>query len=115
MSATEINLTGLTPSQLDEVIAKARAAQSDARKAAISNLRAELSERISAAGLKIEDVFPSGRKSAPRERGSINPPKYANPANPNQTWAGRGKRPAWFSEQLQAGVAAESMLIQQVA
>jgi DNA-binding protein H-NS len=26
---------------------------------------------------------------------SSRPPKYRNPANPEQTWTGRGKAPAW--------------------
>ncbi len=30
-------------------------------------------------------------------------PKYRNPANPNQTWTGRGKSPAWVAELKTAG------------
>jgi len=30
-------------------------------------------------------------------------PKYANPANPEQTWSGRGRRPAWVNEFEAAG------------
>lgn len=29
--------------------------------------------------------------------------KYANPANPSDTWSGRGRKPRWFSEALAAG------------
>ncbi|HRZ07519.1 MAG TPA: H-NS histone family protein [Candidatus Competibacteraceae bacterium] len=36
----------------------------------------------------------------PRSRGSVNPPKYRNPENPEQTWSGRGKRPAWVVNYL---------------
>jgi DNA-binding protein H-NS len=30
-------------------------------------------------------------------------PKFQNPEQPSQTWAGRGKQPNWVGEQLAAG------------
>jgi DNA-binding protein H-NS len=30
-------------------------------------------------------------------------PKYRNPADPPETWAGRGKRPRWLIAQLESG------------
>jgi DNA-binding protein H-NS len=30
-------------------------------------------------------------------------PKFQNPGQPTQTWAGRGKQPRWVSEMLEAG------------
>jgi DNA-binding protein H-NS len=30
-------------------------------------------------------------------------PKYRNPAEPSQTWAGRGKQPRWLTAQLRSG------------
>lgn len=30
-------------------------------------------------------------------------PKYRNPADPAETWAGRGKQPRWLTAQLRAG------------
>jgi DNA-binding protein H-NS len=30
-------------------------------------------------------------------------PKYRNPANPKQSWAGRGKTPRWMRDALKAG------------
>lgn len=37
--------------------------------------------------------------------------KYANPHNPSDTWSGRGRKPRWFQEALDAGKDAESMAI----
>lgn len=31
------------------------------------------------------------------------PPKYRNPANPDQTWSGRGRKPGWITEAEAAG------------
>ena len=30
-------------------------------------------------------------------------PKYRNPAEPTETWAGRGKKPRWLTAQLKSG------------
>jgi len=38
-------------------------------------------------------------------------PKYFNPENPSQTWAGRGLTPRWFSVQLEGGRSAEDLRI----
>lgn len=39
-----------------------------------------------------------GRRSYPRVG-----PKYRNPDDPTETWAGRGKRPRWLAKQLRLG------------
>jgi DNA-binding protein H-NS len=38
-------------------------------------------------------------------------PKFRNPANAQQTWSGRGKRPRWFHDALAAGKKDVDMLI----
>jgi DNA-binding protein H-NS len=30
-------------------------------------------------------------------------PKYRNPANPKQTWTGRGRQPGWIKDGLAKG------------
>lgn len=38
-------------------------------------------------------------------------PKYVNPNNPNETWAGRGKTPLWMEPYLHDGQVKEDFLI----
>ncbi|GEK67678.1 trans-acting regulatory protein hvrA [Paracoccus denitrificans] len=38
-------------------------------------------------------------------------PKYANPADPSQTWTGRGRKPRWVQEALDTGKKLEEMEI----
>jgi DNA-binding protein H-NS len=39
-----------------------------------------------------------GNEPAPEKKPRVNGvPKYRNPANPAQTWTGRGKTPAWIA------------------
>ena len=39
-------------------------------------------------------------------------PKFQNPMQLTQTWAGRGKQPRWFSEMIEAGISIDDLRIQ---
>ena len=39
-------------------------------------------------------------------------PKYRNPAEPSETWAGRGKQPRWVTAQLKSGKKLDDFRIQ---
>jgi DNA-binding protein H-NS len=43
-------------------------------------------------------------------RGPV-PPKYRNPQNPDETWAGRGLRPKWLTAAIKGGKSADDFLI----
>jgi len=47
-----------------------------------------------------ERFFPSFRTG--RKLGKV-PPKYRNPDNPSETWAGRGKLPRWIKAAVKSG------------
>ena len=42
---------------------------------------------------------------------SVNPPKYRHPEDPALTWTGRGRKPKWIVEALDAGKDLESFAI----
>jgi DNA-binding protein H-NS len=42
-------------------------------------------------------------------------PKYRNPNNPAETWAGRGKKPRWLRTQLRSGKKLDDFRIGQLA
>jgi DNA-binding protein H-NS len=65
-------------------------------------LQAELSKLDQLSGA------PKSRRGA--ARGSV-APKYRNPENPSETWAGRGLRPRWLSAALKAGKKVEDFAI----
>jgi hypothetical protein len=46
-----------------------------------------------------------------RRKGRSVAPKYRNPKDPSQTWAGRGLQPLWVREAIKAGKKLESFLI----
>ena len=55
----------------------------------------------------------SARKSAGggKRRGRKVPPKYRDPKNPSNLWAGRGAVPRWMAEQIKGGAKREDFLI----
>jgi DNA-binding protein H-NS len=71
-------------------------------------LVAELSRKIAAEKNRLDerlhklgpadDRLKHGRRPYPKVL-----PKYRNPKNPAETWAGRGKQPRWLKAQLRSG------------
>lgn len=62
---------------------------------------AKLDETAREMGFSLAELT-GGRKRrvAGGEKAAV---KYTNPSNPDQTWSGRGRRPAWVNEALEAG------------
>jgi DNA-binding protein H-NS len=55
-----------------------------------------------------------GSKSVFGSRGTV-APKYRNPENPAETWAGRGLRPRWLTAAIKAGQKLEDFAIASAA
>jgi DNA-binding protein H-NS len=60
-------------------------------------------ERFATSGLRVK----GGRGGA---RGAV-APKYRNPENPSETWAGRGLKPRWLEAALKSGKKLEDFSI----
>ncbi len=103
----EIDLSAMSDDELkalEDGIRRERARRENARK---REAEKQIREIAAAAGLAVEIVGTSGRG---RRTKSALPIKYRNPNDPSQTWSGRGKRPAWFKENLERGMKPEDML-----
>jgi DNA-binding protein H-NS len=81
---------------------------------------AAISEKVAARRRELETQLtelvrhdPRGIRTAARGRGPLRPvaPKYRNPKDPSQTWAGRGLQPIWLRDALKSGKKIESFLI----
>jgi DNA-binding protein H-NS len=61
----------------------------------------------------IERQGPGAASKTPRARRPYPKvlPKYRNPKNPQETWAGRGKQPRWVTAQLRTGKKLDDFLI----
>lgn len=105
-----VDIKNLNHNQLNDLINKATIRQQELRKEKVSKLREKIHALIKAEGYTFEDIFGHGRVKA-RKSGGIVPPKYRNPADQEQTWSGRGKRPRWFNDALKAGKKEKDLLI----
>jgi DNA-binding protein H-NS len=97
-----VDIKNLNHTQLSELINKAQARQNELRKEKVGKLREKVLALIKAEGYAFEDIF-GGARATTKRRGGTVAPKYRNPADPEQTWSGRGKRPRWFNDALKAG------------
>jgi DNA-binding protein H-NS len=70
--------------------------------------RSELEMELSA----LARHAPQGPRGRARggPRGPV-PPKYRNPKDPSQTWAGRGLQPRWLKDAIKSGKKLEGFLI----
>jgi DNA-binding protein H-NS len=81
------------------------------------DVSALLVKKITAEKLELELRLSQLRgKSDTKENVSRRPypkvlPKYQNPAEPSETWSGRGKQPKWISAQLKSGKKLDDLTI----
>ena len=73
--------------------------------AKVKSRRYELQMELS----KLERHDPPGKKRGRKGVGVA--PKYRNPKEPSQTWAGRGLQPLWLRDALMSGKKLDSFLI----
>jgi DNA-binding protein H-NS len=109
-----IDLKALSPKELQALIAGAHAQMQEARTTQVRTVRDKIDALLKSAGLSLDEVYPTRRgKGAKVAKGSPVAPKYRNPASPEQTWSGRGKRPLWLSGALKKrGASIENFLIE---
>ena len=73
------------------------------KKQALSELEAKAKEM----GFTLAEL--TGAKSGKIKTAGV--AKYQNPDNPDQTWTGKGRRPAWFIAALEAGKSPEDLAL----
>lgn len=103
----DIDYDALTLEQLKEINRRSAAAikgyETRSRKEAI----ARATEIARAAGFASLDEM----VAAQPVKGSKAEPKYRHPENPDLTWSGRGRKPGWIAEALDAGKSLDDFAI----
>lgn len=97
-----VDIKNLNHTQLKELINKAQVRQAELSKEKVTKLREKIHALLKVEGYTFDDIFGTPRGKTKRVGAPV-APKYRNPANPTQTWSGRGKRPHWFNDALKAG------------
>lgn len=118
-----IDITGLSAKELDALITQAKKRKSTlSRRKPIAAVRRKLAAAAKAEGYSIAELFggtvPKPARAPAKARKSTRgyklgkvAPKYRNPANTAETWAGRGKPPRWLAAYLDQGRKLEEFLI----
>lgn len=121
-----VNLEGLSSKELAELISRANQRRKVlARRKPATQVKAAVSKLLKSSGWTFDELYgKTGAKSAApatsgskarsstkgRKLGKV-APKYRNPANPKDTWTGRGKQPKWLAAETAKGRKLEDFLI----
>ena len=125
-----IDLNGLSAKELDALIAQAKKRRTTlSKRKPIAMVRQKLTALARAEGYTVAELFggagasaaakkpagapakATGRKSTKGYKLGKVAPKYRNPDNPSETWAGRGQQPKWLASRLTGGKTLEDFLI----
>jgi DNA-binding protein H-NS len=120
-----IDVNKLSARELDQLINQAKKRRTTlSKRKPIAAVRSKLTQLARAEGYTIAELFgsnaaaprpaKSASKSASKSKGKSTgkvAPKYRNPADPSQTWAGRGQPPRWLAAELKSGKKVEDFLI----
>ena len=105
-----IDIKSLNHAQLGELITRAQARQGELKKENADKVRAKIAALVQAEGLELDDVMGTRSRGRGGPRGKVKP-KYRNPADPGQTWSGRGRQPLWYAAAVKAGKKDKDLLI----
>ena len=123
-----MDLRKMSGKQLSALIKKAQKRQSQLARKRLTTVRAKVLALLKTEGVSAGELFGAGRRGPGRppkaakaakaggkgrkvRRGYKVKPKYRNPENPSQTWAGRGLKPKWFRAALAGGRKEKDLLI----
>jgi DNA-binding protein H-NS len=101
-----VALNTMSVSKLQDLKSKVDAAISEKVSARRQELETELS--------KLDGHSGRGGRGRPAGRGGARgpvAPKYRNPENPQETWAGRGLKPRWLAAAIKGGQKIEHFAI----
>lgn len=73
----------------------------------LSEARAKLEAEARAMGFSLAELL-DGKKKATAAK---SPPRYRHPEDASVTWTGRGRKPAWVIEHIEAGKPMEELEI----
>lgn len=105
-----VDLKNLSHNQLNDLINQARVRQEELQKEKFNEVREKVLNIIKEEGFTFDDIFGARAPRKTRRTGTV-APKFQNPADPAQTWSGRGKRPRWFNDALAAGKSEDELRI----
>lgn len=106
---SQFDVENLSADELRKLVKEAEQALRERSQQRVMELRREAEALAEELNTTVADIF--GLEKDGKQSGKKLPPKYMNPANPSQTWSGRGKRPNWLVDELNKGKKLEDFRI----
>ena len=109
----KVDLKGMSRKELEKLKSDVEKALSKVSDKELKAARDEAAKIAAKHGFTLEDIAAAPAKT-PRKTAAAktkSAPKYANPADPKQTWTGKGRQPVWFKDAVASGKAPDSMAI----
>jgi DNA-binding protein H-NS len=103
----DLNLNQLSLKELKDLQSQVNKAISTFEDRKKKEALSELEDKARSLGFSLAELTGTtvSRKRAPATA------RYGNPANPSDTWSGRGRKPRWFEAALNAGKTPEDLAI----
>lgn len=109
----KVDLKGMSRKELEKLKMDVEKALSKVSDKELKAARDEAAKIAAKHGFTLEDIASAPaktvRKSSVAKTKSA--PKFANPADPKQTWTGKGRQPVWFKDAVKSGKTPESLAI----
>ena len=124
-----IDIAGLSAKELTSLIAQAEKQRTKlAKRPKAAAMRKKIDKYVKDHGYSIAELYgvsgasagssvikkgkrgTAGKAIKGRKYGKV-PPKYRNPADPNETWTGRGRQPRWMAAFVAKGKSPDEFLI----
>lgn len=105
---SDINLDALSLEELTALQQKAQEAVDAKRDEEITQAYELFQNTAKKLGVSIEEIIKRGMKAKAKVK---KPARYQNPDNPEETWSGFGRKPAWLATALEAGFKLEDFEI----
>jgi DNA-binding protein H-NS len=106
--AGEINLAGFSSQGLRQLAREVEQELNRRRVEDRKNALREIRELAASYGFTVEEVLGTAPKKSRRASAPAQA-KYRNPDDPEQTWAGRGRKPGWLVAALAQGKTLEDL------
>lgn len=105
---SDIDLSKLSFEELQTLAKDVEAAIAARREAEKERVLQQMKELAGSIGMTVEELLGRDKGKGRAPRGEA---KYRHPDNPDLTWSGRGKRPAWVTEALGSGKTLEDLAV----
>lgn len=105
-----VDLSKLSVEELETLVRDVQAEIVARKEAERERVLQQMRELAASLGMTLEDVLRMEKRSGGGGGGAVQA-KYRHPDNPDLTWSGRGKRPAWVTEALAAGKTMDDLAV----